>query len=55
MRSFEDSRHTVGFIGIGIGAIALPLAIVHLWAGPFSPQPTLCQAPAALLLGIWSG
>ena len=30
-----------GFIGIGVGAIALLLALVHFWAGPFSPQPTI--------------
>ncbi|WP_345421737.1 hypothetical protein [Halioxenophilus aromaticivorans] len=30
-----------GFIGIGIGASALLLALVHFWAGPFSPKPAL--------------
>lgn len=30
-----------GFTGIAIGSIALLLALVHFWAGPFSPQPTL--------------
>lgn len=30
-----------GLIGIGLGAISLLLALVHFWAGPFSPQPTL--------------
>ena len=28
-------------IGIGIGAVALLLALVHFYAGPFSPQPML--------------
>ena len=32
---------TFGFFGIGIGGIALLLALVHFWAGPFSPSPTL--------------
>lgn len=30
-----------GFFGITLGGIALLLALVHFWAGPFSPQPTL--------------
>lgn len=30
-----------GFIGISLGGIAILLALVHFWAGPFSPQPTL--------------
>lgn len=30
-----------GFIGMGFGSIALLLALVHFWAGPFSPAPTL--------------
>ena len=29
------------FLRIGIGAIALLMALYHFWAGPFSPQPTL--------------
>lgn len=30
-----------GFWGIGFGGIALLLALVHFWAGPFAPTPTL--------------
>jgi len=30
-----------GMFGIVVGAIALMLALVHFWAGPFSPQLTL--------------
>ncbi|WP_223669569.1 hypothetical protein [Kangiella shandongensis] len=30
-----------GTIGIILGALALVLALVHFWSGPFSPQPTL--------------
>lgn len=37
----ERKRSIFGFIGIGVGAIALMLALVHFWAGPFSPKPTL--------------
>lgn len=31
----------ISFFGIGLGAIGLLLALVHFWAGPFSPQPSL--------------
>jgi hypothetical protein len=37
----EKSRISIGFTGIGIGAFALLMAIVHFLAGPFSPQPSL--------------
>ena len=37
----SQSSTKFGFIGIAIGSIALLLALVHFWAGPFSPQPTL--------------
>jgi len=48
----EYSRHSVGFIGIGVGAIALLLAIVHLWAGPFSPKPSLERSVAETAVAI---
>lgn len=35
----KDSKY--GVIGIAAGALALMLALVHFWAGPFSPQPTI--------------
>lgn len=37
----ERKRPVVGIVGIALGAAALLLAIVHFWAGPFSPQPDL--------------
>jgi len=37
----EESTSKLGFIGIAVGAAALLLVLVHFWAGPFSPQPTL--------------
>lgn len=40
------------FIGITLGSIALLLALVHFWAGPFSPQPTLEQVVAAKAVAI---
>lgn len=30
-----------GMLGIVVGSMALLLALVHFWAGPFSPQPTI--------------
>ncbi len=41
----EQTKSTFSFIGIGLGSIALLLALVHFWAGPFSP-PTLERAVA---------
>lgn len=35
------SQRKFGYFGIGLGSAALLLALVHFWAGPFSPQPTL--------------
>lgn len=37
----SKSSSKFGFIGITLGGIALLLALVHFWAGPFLPQPTL--------------
>lgn len=34
-------RNKLGYTGLAFGAAALLLALVHFWAGPFSPQPTL--------------
>ena len=33
----------VGYAGMGCGALALLLAVVHFWAGPFAPKPSLEQ------------
>jgi len=48
----EEQKSTLSFLGIGVGAIALMLAIVHFWAGPFSPQPTLEQTVAEKAVSI---
>lgn len=37
----SQSSTKFGFTGIAVGGIALLLALVHFWVGPFSPQPTL--------------
>lgn len=36
----------ISFTGLALGAIALLLAVVHFWAGPFTVQPTLQQTVA---------
>lgn len=48
----EESSSKFGFTGIAIGAIALLFAVVHFWAGPFSPQPTLEQTVAEKAVSI---
>ncbi len=40
------------FIGISIGAIALLMALLHFFAGPFSPQPTLEETVAEKAVAI---
>ena len=47
-----SEKSTFGFIGIGVGSIALMLALVHFWAGPFSPQPSLEQTVAEKAVSI---
>lgn len=36
-----NTKSKFGMIGIALGSIALLLSLVHFWAGPFSPQPTI--------------
>ncbi len=40
----QKEKTTLSFTGIGIGAIALLIAIVHFWAGPFNVKPTIEQS-----------
>ena len=37
----EQKQSKFAVFGIVLGAVALLLALLHFWAGPFSPQPTL--------------
>lgn len=48
----NKQNSTLSFIGIGIGAIALLLALIHFWAGPFAPQPALEQTVAEKAVAI---
>ncbi|MGL6312414.1 hypothetical protein [Vibrio sp. WXL103] len=48
-----EGRKTVfSYLGIGFGAAALLLAVVHFWAGPFSPQPTIEEFVAEKAVSI---
>jgi len=42
----------IGAVGIGIGALGLLLAVVHFWAGPFTPQPSLERTIAEKVVAI---
>jgi hypothetical protein len=37
----NNSNTKFGYLGVGFGGAALLLALIHFWAGPFSPTPTL--------------
>ena len=37
----KNIQNKLGYIGLALGAVALLLALIHFWAGPFSSQPTL--------------
>jgi hypothetical protein len=43
---------TIGFVGIAVGAVALLVAVIHFWAGPFSPQPSLEKTVAEKAVAI---
>ncbi len=45
-------RAKFSFAGIGLGAVALLLALAHFWAGPFSTQPTLENVVAEKAVAI---
>ncbi|MBT8052831.1 MAG: hypothetical protein HKN57_12995 [Xanthomonadales bacterium] len=42
----------LGNIGLLVGALALLLALVHFYAGPFSPQPTIETSVAEKAVAI---
>ena len=47
-----EKKPWAGIVGIGIGAAALLLALVHFYAGPFAPQPSLEQTVAEKAVAI---
>lgn len=48
----KNQNSTLSFIGIGIGAVAFMIALVHFWAGPFNTQPPLEQTVAEKAIAI---
>ena len=48
----QSTKPVFGFIGIAVGALALMLAMVSFWAGPFSQQPDLEQTIAEKVVAI---
>lgn len=48
----ENKKSLISFIGIGLGAIALLMALFHFYAGPLSPQPTLEETVAEKAVAI---
>lgn len=48
----EKRKSHISFFGIGLGSIALILALIHFWAGPFAPQPSLEQTVAEKAVAI---
>ena len=48
----KNIQNKLGYLGVMLGAVALISALVHFWAGPFSPQPTLETAVADKVLAI---
>ena len=45
-------RSTLGWLGMVLGGAALLLALVHFYAGPFSPQPSLEEVVAEKAVAI---
>lgn len=48
----ESKKPILGMIGITAGAMALLLALIHFWGGPFAPQPSLEQTVAETAVSI---
>jgi len=48
----SEINSKISYVGMGIGSIALLLALVHFWAGPFSPQMSLEQTVAEKAVSI---
>lgn len=48
----ENKGSIISFSGIGCGAVALLLALVHFYAGPFSHQPTIEETVAEKAVAI---
>ncbi len=48
----KESKSKFGFTGIALGSIALLMALIHFYAGPFAPQPSLEETVANKAVAI---
>lgn len=48
----QQKSNILGLWGIGVGAVALLVVLVHFYAGPLSPAPTLEQTVAEKAVAI---
>ncbi len=48
----ETNTARLSMLGITLGGVALLLAVIHFWAGPFSPQPSLERTVAETATAI---
>ncbi|MBU1188568.1 MAG: hypothetical protein KKC01_06010 [Gammaproteobacteria bacterium] len=48
----SEQKPWISAAGIGVGALGLLLAVVHFWAGPFTPQPSLERTIAEKVVAI---
>lgn len=48
----ETTAMPFSMSGIALGSVALLLAVVHFWAGPFSPQPSIERSVAETAVAI---
>ena len=48
----EADKSLLGYMGLLLGSIALMLVLIHFYAGPFSPQPSLERTVAETAVSI---
>lgn len=48
----ETNTARLSMLGITLGGAALLLAVIHFWAGPFSPQPSIERTVAETATAI---
>ena len=48
----ETNTARLSMLGITLGGAALLLALIHFWAGPFSPQPSIERSVAETATAI---
>ena len=48
----SNKKSIFGIIGVGLGSVALLLSLIHFYAGPLNPQPTLERTIAEQAVAI---